>query len=130
MDLNHIYIDGSKYEANANKYSRVWKKATEKSRYRLFEKIIVLPEEINESLAFSGGRIQTNMEYTPAQLKEIPGRYKQIWKLDEGSFVSGRGHKKTPQQRQYEKLMNEIQCEYDCEIVEVLVSNEQKVEYG
>ena len=28
------------------------------------------------------------------------------------------------------KLMNEIQCEYDCEIEAVLVSNEQKVEYG
>jgi len=28
------------------------------------------------------------------------------------------------------KLMNEIQAEYNCEIVAVLVSNEQKVEYG
>lgn len=28
------------------------------------------------------------------------------------------------------KLMNEIQCEYDCEIEAILVSNEQKVEYG
>lgn len=28
------------------------------------------------------------------------------------------------------KLMNEIDCEYDCEIEAVLVSNEQKVEYG
>ncbi len=28
------------------------------------------------------------------------------------------------------KLMNEIQSEYDCEIEAVLVSNEQKVEYG
>lgn len=28
------------------------------------------------------------------------------------------------------KLMNEIQCEWDCEIEAVLVSNEQKVEYG
>ena len=28
------------------------------------------------------------------------------------------------------KLMNEIQAEFDCEIVSVLVSNEQKVEYG
>ena len=27
-DLQHIYIDGSKFEANANKYSWVWKKAT------------------------------------------------------------------------------------------------------
>lgn len=28
------------------------------------------------------------------------------------------------------KLMNEIECDYDCEIEAVLVSNEQKVEYG
>lgn len=28
------------------------------------------------------------------------------------------------------KLMNEIQCEFDCEIEAILVSNEQKVEYG
>ncbi len=28
------------------------------------------------------------------------------------------------------KMMNEIQAEFDCEILAVLVSNEQKVEYG
>lgn len=28
------------------------------------------------------------------------------------------------------KLMNEIECEFDCEIEAILVSNEQKVEYG
>jgi acetyl-CoA carboxylase biotin carboxyl carrier protein len=28
------------------------------------------------------------------------------------------------------KLMNEIQADYDCEIEAILVSNEQKVEYG
>ena len=39
VDLQHLYIDGSKFEANANKYTWVWKKATEKSRYRLFAKI-------------------------------------------------------------------------------------------
>ena len=39
VDLQHLYIDGSKFEANANKYSWVWKKATEKSRFRLFDKI-------------------------------------------------------------------------------------------
>lgn len=45
-DLQHLYIDGSKFEANANKYSWVWKKATEKSRYRLFEKLTSLFQEI------------------------------------------------------------------------------------
>lgn len=28
------------------------------------------------------------------------------------------------------KMMNEITADYDCEILAVLVSNEQKVEYG
>ncbi|MDF2888599.1 MAG: family transposase [Lacrimispora sp.] len=28
VDLNQIYINGSKFEANANKYSWVWKKST------------------------------------------------------------------------------------------------------
>src|SRR5699024_10447411 len=36
VDLSHIYIDGTKLEANANRYSWVLKKATVKSRYRLF----------------------------------------------------------------------------------------------
>ena len=28
VDLNHLYIDGSKFEANANKYTWVWKKVS------------------------------------------------------------------------------------------------------
>ncbi|RGY80321.1 hypothetical protein DXA18_10155 [Dorea sp. AM58-8] len=47
VDLQHLYIDGSKFEANANKYSLVWKKATEKSGYRLFGKITTLFAEIH-----------------------------------------------------------------------------------
>ena len=48
MDLQHLYIDGSRFEANANKYSWVWKKATEKPRYRLFGKITTLFEETTQ----------------------------------------------------------------------------------
>ena len=56
VDLSHLYIDGTKLEANANKYSWVWKKATEKSRYRLFAKITALLDEINEELRWNGLR--------------------------------------------------------------------------
>lgn len=104
VDLNHLYIDGSKFEANANKYSWVWKKATEKSRYRLYEKITVLLTEINETLAWSGIKISTNTEYVPEELKEILARYAATYELDKSSFVYGKGHRKTVQQRQYEKL--------------------------
>jgi hypothetical protein len=104
VDLDHLYIDGSKFEANANKYSWVWKKATEKSRYRLFEKITVLFEEINAELACSGMKIETNTEYVPEYLKEVTKRCKEIWQIDETGFVHGSGHRKSPQQRRYEKL--------------------------
>ena len=105
VDLQHIYIDGSKFEANANKYTWVWKKATEKSRYRLYDKITILLEQINAGLVWSGVKIATNTEYVPDYLSEVAAKYAELWMLDETSFVSGKGHHKTTQQRQYELLL-------------------------
>ena len=104
VDLQHIYIDGSKFEANANKYSWVWKKATEKSRYRLYRKITALIEVINEELAWSGTKISTNTEYVPDYLDEIAEQYAMLWQLDEKTFVRGKGKHKSVQQRHYEWL--------------------------
>ncbi len=104
VDLQHLYIDGTKFEANAGKYSWVWKKATERSRYRLYKKITVLIEEINETLSWSGKKITVNTEYTPDYLEEICEEYARLYQLDERTFVRGKGHHKTLQQRQYELL--------------------------
>lgn len=104
VDLQHLYIDGSKFEANANKYSWVWKKATEKSRYRLFDKITHLFEEINEELSCTGVKLSINSEYAPEYIKETAEKYAKVWQLDESAFVTGRGHRKSIQQRHYEKL--------------------------
>ena len=103
-DLQHLYIDGSKFEANANKYSWVWKKATEKSRYRLFEKLTSLFQEINLELQYTGIKFSINTEYSPEYLKEAASKYVEIWQLDETTFVAGKGHRKSVQQRHYEKL--------------------------
>ncbi|SET65022.1 Transposase, partial [[Clostridium] polysaccharolyticum] len=108
VDLNHLYIDGSKFEANANKYSWVWKKATEKSRYRLFDKITLLLNEINEELVWSGFKAATSTEYVPDQLKQLLARYAEICRIDESSFVYGKGHRKSVQQRHYEMLREYI----------------------
>ena len=104
VDLQHIYIDGSKFEANANKYSWVWKKASEKSRYRLYRKITALIEAINEELAWSGKKISSNTEYVPDYLDEIAEQYAMLWQLDEKTFVHGKGKHKSIQQRHYEWL--------------------------
>ncbi len=71
VDLQHLYMDGSKFEANANKYTWVWKKATEKSRYRLFAKITELLEDMSKALAYTGLKIETNTEYTPDGLEAV-----------------------------------------------------------
>ena len=62
VDLQHLYIDGSKFEANANKYTWVWKKATEKSRYRLFGKITDLLTDMNATLAYTDLKIETTLK--------------------------------------------------------------------
>ena len=104
VDMQHLYIDGSKYEANANKYTFVWKKGTEKSRYRLYEKITKQLNEINDELTGLGVQIETNTEYTPEYLEEITVRYMQLLRVDPSSFVHGKGRHKTPEQRHCERL--------------------------
>ena len=105
VDLSHLYIDGSKFAANANKYSWVWKKATEKFRYKLYEKITVLFCDMNIEMAGLGVRIETNTEYAPEYLHDVIKRYAEIYKIDPSKFVHGQGHRKTPQQRHYERLL-------------------------
>ena len=105
VDLQHLYIDGSKFEANANKYSWVWKKATEKSRYRLFDKITTLFHDINEELSCTGVKLSINTEYAPEYLREAAEKYAAVWQLDTEKFVHGRGHHKSTQQRHYEKIV-------------------------
>ncbi|WP_296974087.1 transposase [uncultured Dialister sp.] len=104
VDLTHLYIDGTKMEANANKYSWVWKKTAIKSRYHLYEKITSLLKEINQNLATEQATIETSTEYTPDYLEEQLEALERFWELDEKEFVHGPGHRKTPQQRMCEKL--------------------------
>ena len=105
VDLQHVYIDGTKLEANANKYSWVWRKGTEKSRYKLFGKVTALLSEINEEIACTGLHIETSTEYTPEQLQELAERYAALVGIDRTQFKHGRGHHKSVQQRHYEKLV-------------------------
>ncbi len=105
VDMEHVYIDGSKFEANANKYTFVWKKGTEKSRYRLFEKITGELDEMNGELACFGLHIETNTEYSPEQLDEVTARYAEAVGVDPNALARGRGHHKRPEQRHYERLL-------------------------
>ena len=105
VDLQHTYIDGTKIEANANRYTWVWKKSCTKNRQKVFEKISLLIDSMNqEVLGYLGIKIEKREVYAVDYVSERLLMYKKATKLDESSFVFGRGHRKDIRQKQFEKL--------------------------
>ncbi len=51
VSLDVEYIDGTKMESKANRYTFVWRKSVEKNRARLQEKLRVLLQQIDEEIA-------------------------------------------------------------------------------
>ena len=58
VDLEHAYIDGTKIEANANRYTWVWKKSCVRNRDKVFEKISLLIDAMNEQVLGYANRIE------------------------------------------------------------------------
>ena len=105
VDLSHTYIDGTKIEANANKYTWVWKKSCINNRNKVFGKITDLIEQINEEdMAILGIKFEKREEYAIEYIEEILKQYKELCNLDENKFVYGKGKRKTSYQRNYEIL--------------------------
>ena len=100
VDLNHVYIDGTKLEANANKYTWVWKKACRTSRERIYMYLTQLIQEINTTdLFFHNAEIGTRKEYTIEYVEYILAQYRKIMQIDISSFVYGSGKRKTTEQK-------------------------------
>ncbi len=71
VSLDVEYIDGTKIESKANKYTFVWRGSVEKNRVRLMEKIRVLLSQIDDAVAQENADTQEKVEFTPSQLGEI-----------------------------------------------------------
>ena len=105
VDLQHTYIDGTKIEANANRYTWVWKKSCIKNRQKIFAKISILIDAMNqEVLGYLGLKLEKREAYAIEYVSELLEMYKRGTGLDENLFVSGCGHRKSIQQKQYQEL--------------------------
>lgn len=110
VDLEHTYIDGTKIEANANRYTWVWKKSCTKNRGKVFEKISALIDSMNhEVLGYLGSKLEKREEYAIDYVSELLERYKHGTRLDESRFVSGCGHRKSIHQKQYQELQGYLE---------------------
>ena len=106
MDLGEIsgkeiFIDGTKIEANANKYTFVWKKAVTKNQAKLLDKTALLVQECVETYGLR--------EIWRGQVKEkhLGKLLKKLYKIkdEEGiEFVYGSGCRKTQLQKHIELL--------------------------
>ena len=96
-----IFIDGTKIEAYANKYTFVWKKAVTKNMAKLLIKVADLVKECEELY-------DIKLIYKNAvQMKHVKKLRKKLYALKKSEgikFVHGCGKRKTPLQRSIEKL--------------------------
>ena len=69
VTLDVEYIDGTKIESKANKYTFVWRKTVEKNRAKLLEKIRVLLSQVDDAIAQD--KAAAAVSFTPETLTEI-----------------------------------------------------------
>ena len=96
-----IFIDGTKIESVANKYTFVWKKAVTKSQAKLLEKIERFTAECED---LYGIRIVYNDKIDIGTLKRLRKELMKIGDEEGIVFVKGAGHRKSQLQKTVEEL--------------------------
>ncbi len=110
VDLEHTYLDGTKMEANANRYTWVWKKSCLRNRDKVFEKLSALIDSMNTGvLNYLGIKLEKRNEYAIDYVGELLESYKTAAALDTAKFVSGIGHRKSMEQRQYQEMQDYLE---------------------
>ena len=96
-----IFIDGTKIESNANKYTFVWKKAVTKNQAKLLLKLadfVAECEQLYDLKIVYGNRIK---------IKHVKKLRRKLYALKQSEnvvFVHGAGKRKTPLQKSIETL--------------------------
>lgn len=96
-----VFIDGTKIEANANRYSFVWKTAITKNQKKLGEKIVT---ELPLLLEKAGGGISVPNQINVQQLKKLRKKLYAQKESQGVEFVYGKGHRKSGVQKAIETV--------------------------
>ena len=109
INTEEYFVDGTKIEANANKYSFVWKKTVEKNRVKLEAQVHELMQEIDELNSEEDNlfpeRTEEPEEITPKELEEYARRLSQ--KLNEG-LEKQKNKDEKKKDRKIKKVVNKI----------------------
>ena len=105
VTLEVEYLDGTKIESKANKYTFVWRKSVERNREKLLEKIRVLLQQINEQMAQDKAADVAPLELTPQTLCEISKEFKEAL----GSSPEAKTKEEKAAQRGKNKMFKELE---------------------
>ena len=105
VTLEVEYLDGTKIESKANKYTFVWRKSVERNREKLLEKIRVLLQQINEQMAQDKAADVASLELTPQTLCEISKEFKEAL----GSSPEAKTKEEKAAQRGKNKMFKELE---------------------
>lgn len=110
LSLSSVFIDGTKLEANANRYSFVWKKSTQKNEAKMQEK---MKSELPGLADRFGIRFYVGEKIRAKDLKKLS---KRLYALKgDVEFVQGKGKRKSPLQKATETVEDYLtrQKKYD-----------------
>ena len=105
INTEEYFVDGTKIEANANKYTFVWKKAVEKYRAKLQEQVHTLMKEIDE-LNDEEDKIYPDKELTPEDI--TPEELEEFSKRLSDKLNSGLEEQKSKEEKAKDKKTRKI----------------------
>lgn len=104
IDMERYFVDGTKIEANANRYSFVWKKSTIKYKAKLHDKVRILLDEIDKIEA------EEEEKYGETDLEEVgEGKQINVDQLKEAVEKINEKLKKAPNNKKLKQAKKTIQ---------------------
>ena len=103
VKFENLFVDGTKIEANANRYTFVWKKAVAKNEAKMFENIQSCVGEIN--LIYKTG-FTASKETLLGDIQKVLSYLEQQIKAEEIELVHGKGKRKSKLQKYAEELQS------------------------
>lgn len=99
----HLFVDGTKIESCAGRYTFVWKNAVTKHLQKLMDKAVVLVADLEDQYDL---HLAHNNTVSIRVLKKLRKKLYAIKEQQDIVFVHGSGKRKTPLQRSIETLEN------------------------
>ncbi len=104
VSLDVEYIDGTKIESKANKYTFVWRKTVEKNRSKLMEKIKVLLQQVDDAIAQDKAAEAEPVGFTPQSLTTLIDDLKDALAKEDAPQDKERKRQRREKKRQIKQL--------------------------